>query len=143
MTSKSILRRLSAQTGYQPLTQPTGQGMLAFDLPWPPSGNASFRITRSGGRYTSKEVKAYRDEVFVIWKRLKATKRAGRLSVHITAYPPDKRPRDLDNIAKTTLDAMQHAGVYDNDSQIDVLLVRRGLLVKNGLLQVVIYPLEK
>jgi crossover junction endodeoxyribonuclease RusA len=41
------------------------------------------------------------------------------------AFPPDRRQRDLDNLQKPALDAMEHAGVYQDDSQIDLLLTRR------------------
>lgn len=47
---------------------------------------------------------------------------------------PDKRKRDLDNVAKATLDALQHAGLYDDDSQIDELRIVRGNKVDGGLL---------
>jgi len=42
----------------------------------------------------------------------------GRLIVEIEAYQPDKRRRDLDNLLKAPLDALAHAGVYKDDSQI-------------------------
>lgn len=48
-----------------------------------------------------------------------------RLRVELLVTPPDKRLRDLDNLLKATLDAMQKAAVYDDDSQIDELIVRR------------------
>lgn len=49
----------------------------------------------------------------------------GRLAVSIRVYPPDKRRRDLDNLMKCLIDALQHAGMYQDDSQIDRLLVTR------------------
>jgi crossover junction endodeoxyribonuclease RusA len=42
----------------------------------------------------------------------------GNLKVTIEAWRPDKRRRDLDNLFKAALDALAHAGVYDDDSQI-------------------------
>jgi crossover junction endodeoxyribonuclease RusA len=48
-----------------------------------------------------------------------------RLSVSILAYPPDRRKRDLDNVLKSLLDALMHAGVYSDDSQIDKLTISR------------------
>ena len=53
----------------------------------------------------------------------------GRLSMTMTLFPPDKRRRDLDNAFKAPLDALAHAGVYEDDSQIDVLTIRRGAVM--------------
>jgi crossover junction endodeoxyribonuclease RusA len=54
------------------------------------------------------------------------------------AFPPDRRRRDLDNLAKPTLDALEHAGVYEDDSQIDLLIIRRQDVVRGGSLQVAV-----
>lgn len=66
-----------------------------------------------------------------IWKRPKLL---GRLSVEISAYPPNKRIRDLDNLLKVTLDSLQYAGLFENDSQIDSILIKRKEIVPNGQL---------
>ena len=62
----------------------------------------------------------------------------GRLGIVIYVFPPDKRVRDLDNLLKQPLDALQHAGVYLNDGQIDQLMIRRQTPVKFGYLLVMI-----
>lgn len=49
-----------------------------------------------------------------------------RMKVALVLSPPDKRKRDLDNYLKATLDAMTHAGVFVDDSQIDALSIERG-----------------
>lgn len=48
-----------------------------------------------------------------------------RLSLIIEAYPPDKRKRDIDNIIKSLMDSLQHAGLFEDDNQIDFLQVER------------------
>ena len=59
-----------------------------------------------------------------------------RLKVEVKMFPPDRKRRDLDNVWKALLDAMQHAGLYDDDEQIDDLrIVRRGV-VKHGKVEV-------
>jgi crossover junction endodeoxyribonuclease RusA len=50
----------------------------------------------------------------------------------------DRRIADIDNRVKAALDALTHAGVYDDDSQIDELLVCRGEIVKGGRLGVMV-----
>lgn len=72
----------------------------------------------------------------MLWQRVHPFSKHDRLQVAITASPPDRRRRDLDNILKATLDSLQHAGLYPDDSQIDALFVIRGQIVKGGSLQV-------
>jgi len=50
----------------------------------------------------------------------------------VTLHPPDRRRRDLDNAMKALLDSLEHAGVYDDDSQIDDLRIVRGGIVPGG-----------
>jgi crossover junction endodeoxyribonuclease RusA len=71
--------------------------------------------------------------------------RDGRLAVAMDAFPPDRRRRDLDNIQKASLDSMQHAGIYEDDSQVDLLVTRRKLPIPGGQLVVQIheYPLHR
>ena len=67
----------------------------------------------------------------------------GRLYVTITAYQPDNRRRDLDNLPKAILDALQHAGVYEDDSQIDELRIGRGLDKESPRVEVAIEETER
>lgn len=67
---------------------------------------------------------------------------AGRLMVSVILYPPDKRRRDIDNPIKILLDSLQRACVFEDDSQIDRLLVERGAQVKGGSCKVIIMPYE-
>ena len=87
---------------------------MVIELPWPPSVNHYWR--RQGSRYfVSSEGKQYRDSVFYLSREFRGLfKLKERLSVHIQAYPPDKRRRDLDNIFKATLDCLQYAQVYED-----------------------------
>lgn len=41
-----------------------------------------------------------------------------KVNVEIEAWRPDNRKRDLDNLLKAVLDALKHAGVYEDDSLI-------------------------
>ena len=101
---------------------------LKFTLPYPPSVNSYWKRTKRG-MMRSKEATAYINAVGwtvkSILKDLPLGGIEGRLSVEIKIYPPDKRRRDIDNIAKATLDAMQYAGIYQDDNQIDRLTLIR------------------
>lgn len=49
-----------------------------------------------------------------------------RVRVEIVVHGPDRRARDIDNLTKAALDALTHAQVWEDDSQIDELHVVRG-----------------
>jgi len=54
----------------------------------------------------------------------------GRIALCMDAFPPDRRRRDLDNIQKPVLNALEYATMYEDDSQIDLLITRRGPIDK-------------
>lgn len=101
-------------------------------LPWPPSVNRYWRNV--GGRtLISRDGRQYRKTVCGMLAFLPIDSHGdGRLSVEIIAHPPDRRRHDLDNLLKAPLDVLCHAGVYDDDSQIDELSISRGGVVRNG-----------
>jgi crossover junction endodeoxyribonuclease RusA len=43
---------------------------------------------------------------------------AGMLAMKVRAYPPDRRKRDIDNIQKPLLDALEKGRAFFNDCQI-------------------------
>ena len=71
------------------------------------------------------------------------TAQVGRLRVEIEVYPPDRRKRDIDNVCIATLDALAKAGVYQDDSQIDVLLITRMGIVSGGCLEVKVQKVKQ
>lgn len=58
------------------------------------------------------------------------------LKMSLLIYPPDRRKRDIDNVNKALLDALEHAGVYANDNQIKHLDSRVLFPVKGGMVKV-------
>ena len=109
---------------------------IEFVLPYPPTVNTYWR--RHGNTYFISEAgKRYRRDVALIvrqqWLKLNLS---GRLAIKIIAEPPDKRRRDLDNILKAPLDALTHAGVWQDDGQIVDLRITKQVSVKPGKLQV-------
>jgi crossover junction endodeoxyribonuclease RusA len=90
--------------------------------------------------YISAAGQTFRENVLAAalakWGRIKPT--SSRLRVSITAVMPDRRTRDIDNIVKPTLDAITHAGVWQDDSQIDELRVVRGHVQVPGWIDVTI-----
>ncbi|HOI53992.1 MAG TPA: RusA family crossover junction endodeoxyribonuclease [Phycisphaerae bacterium] len=117
--------------------------MLELQLPYPPSVNHYWRMWR-GRMVISDEGRRYRESVC---NRLapapvmggngpRKPPAGGRIALCMDAFPPDRRRRDLDNIQKALLDALEHAGVYADDSQIDLLVARRQALHDGGLMVV-------
>lgn len=119
---------------------------IVFCVPWPPTVNTYWRNVTVGGKprtLISRKGRIYRQTVAkVLLKREIASELLScRLRVHIKAYPPDKRRRDLDNLPKAVLDAFTHAGVWADDSQIDDLRITRYEPVSDGRLNVRIVTL--
>ena len=59
----------------------------------------------------------------------------------ITIFPRDKRSIDLDNRLKGLFDALQDAGVFDDDSQFDKIEIGRGVIKSGGGCTIVIATL--
>lgn len=94
-----------------------------FTFPYPPSVNHYYVRTRFG-MCVGRRGKAFRQEVKALSQKSKPITPPVKMLIYLHA--PDSRRRDLDNILKALLDAMEHAGIYENDSQICDLHVVRG-----------------
>ena len=111
-------------------------------LPWPPTVNTYWRHAR-GRHYISDKGEQYRkDIIHLIQQQHLDINTLSRLKIIITANPPDKRRRDLDNLQKAVFDSLVHAGFMADDEQIDDFRVRRGEKVKGGRLEIIITELE-
>ena len=105
-------------------------------MPFPPSTNTYWRSVPGKGVLISEKGRQYRSAVQALAAAQKWPKFGqSRVKVAIDAWMPDKRRRDLDNLLKATLDALTHAGVWEDDSQIDALTITRAPLV-GGMLNV-------
>jgi crossover junction endodeoxyribonuclease RusA len=115
---------------------------VPLTLPYPPSVNHYWR--RVGPRtLISREGRTFRWNVCALLGGGGPRKppSSGRIALAMDAFPPDHRRRDLDNIQKPVLDALEHAGVYEDDSQIDLLITRRREAVADGRLTIEIFDL--
>lgn len=103
-------------------------------LPMPPSVNsyrAIFDPKRGKARLiTSAAGRAYHKAVVSHWKQHwggnPPKPMEGRLRMTVEVCYRDRRAIDLDNRVKPLQDALEMAGAYLNDSQIDDLWVVRG-----------------
>ena len=110
---------------------------MKFSLPYPPTLNTYWRNVH-GRTLISKKGRDYRSKVCSAANHRVIDAFSGRLTVVILVYPPDKRRRDLDNLPKAILDSLEHAGVYENDSQIDKLMITRREVEQGGRVEVYI-----
>jgi crossover junction endodeoxyribonuclease RusA len=117
-----------------------GTTTVTVELPYPPSVN---RLWRSVGGRTllSREGRRYRREVMARLAAMRAQPMRGRLAVRIELHPPDRRRCDIDNAQKALVDALEHAGLFEDDSQIDDLHTRRAGIVPGGRVLVEIVEL--
>ncbi|MER5122217.1 RusA family crossover junction endodeoxyribonuclease [Providencia stuartii] len=111
-------------------------------LPWPPSVNTYWRHCK-GRHYISSKGTGYRKQVTDYIKQHNLDiKTTSRIKIIITANPPDKRKRDLDNLPKAVFDSLTHAGFWKDDNQIDDMRIRRGERVSGGLLDITIWEID-
>ena len=98
--------------------------MIEFELPFPPSINRYYRHV--GPRVLiSREGRAFREHVCAVLAAAGIKPLEGPLKIHIEIYPPDLRRRDIDNVLKALLDALEHGGAYENDNQIVELEIKK------------------
>lgn len=107
---------------------------LRIDLPFPVSLNTYYKKFRNR-LMISEDGRKFRDRVIkIIQKRTEGHRFAdtARLSLSVRLITPDKRKRDLDNFCgKALQDALQHSGLFKDDSQIDHCNYIRGEVSKD------------
>ncbi|EKM5118632.1 RusA family crossover junction endodeoxyribonuclease, partial [Salmonella enterica] len=117
-------------------------------LPFPPSVNTYWRAPNKGplaGHHLISAVgRKYQSAacVAIIEQLRRLPKPSTELAaVEIILYPPDKRIRDLDNYNKALFDALTHAGVWEDDSQVKRMLVEWGPVFPKGKVEITITKL--
>lgn len=88
--------------------------IYCYNLPFPPSVNALWRI--SGRRmYRSKKYTEWLGEAALALELEQKPEIDYPFNIEIVIGRPDKRRRDLDNLAKPILDVLQHCKVLQDD----------------------------
>jgi Holliday junction resolvase RusA-like endonuclease len=101
------------------------------ELPYPPSINHYWR--RVGPRtLISREGRRFRQRALALLAARRVQPLDGPLAVEVEVRPPDHRRRDIDNVQKALLDALQHGGAYADDSQVVRLAIVKGPPVGGG-----------
>ncbi|ENS0910012.1 RusA family crossover junction endodeoxyribonuclease [Escherichia coli] len=114
-------------------------------LPFPPSVNTYWRAPNKGplkGRHLiSAKGRAYQSaacSAIVDQLRRLPKPSTAPAAVEILLFPPDARRRDIDNYNKALFDALTHAGVWEDDSQVKRMLVEWGPKVAGGRVEITI-----
>ncbi len=111
--------------------------LVRLTLPWPPSVNRYWRHDR-GRTHISAAGRRYRADVWAIVAERGTNGLPFRdpVRVVIRAHPPDRRRRDVDNLGKAVLDALEFAGVVEDDHQVKDLRIVREEPVRGGRIEV-------
>ncbi len=93
---------------------------LTIVLPPVPSVNAMYMNTKYGKRIRTKKAREWFSQAeYIIRNAMEiqgwTTTVKTKVVVEVMIYWPDNRKRDADNIGKSLNDALEHAGVFDND----------------------------
>ena len=117
--------------------------MMKLVLPFPPSVNTYWRAPNTGplaGRHLiSAKGRAYQSAASAaIVEQLRCLPKpsSSPAAVEILLYPPDARIRDIDNYNKALFDALTHAGIWEDDSQVKRMLVEWGPKVPGGRVEI-------
>lgn len=117
---------------------------INLELPWPVSANQYWMPV---GRRMVKtpEARSYISQVTLKWMEertngLKPFENGSELAMAISAhYPKKKGPdADLDNLTKVLIDALEVAGVYQNDNCLRHVQITRESGVPEGMVRVFI-----
>lgn len=122
---------------------------MNLTLPFPPSVNTYWRAPNKGplaGRHLiSAKGRAYQsDACAAIIEQLRKLPKpsSAPAAVEIILFPPDARRRDIDNYNKALFDALTHAGIWKDDSQIKRMLVEWGPITPKGKVEITISKYE-
>jgi crossover junction endodeoxyribonuclease RusA len=112
--------------------------MIVLSLPFPPSMNTYWRNYR-GRTIISPAGRSFKAAVadYVVEYRIPKLGDQ-KLRISMVLFPRDKRKIDIDNRIKSVLDALQDAGVFNDDFQVDELSIVRGVPIKGGAIRVLI-----
>ena len=103
----------------------------------PPSVN-HYWVASGKKRYLSDKAKIFHALVRVL---VPAKQSTSRLKLDVTFHFPNYQTRDIDNYLKATIDSLVKCGLCVDDEQFDELVVKRGEVVKGGLIKLKVMEL--
>ncbi|ENX56179.1 MULTISPECIES: RusA family crossover junction endodeoxyribonuclease [Acinetobacter] len=100
----------------------------------PPSVNHYWERSGRACRLSNK-ARDFHDLVRVV---VPALQTRARLKLEVTFHFQNKQRRDIDNYLKATIDSLVKCDFCVDDEQFDVLVVKRGEIIKGGLLKLTV-----
>lgn len=97
----------------------------------PPSVN-HYWVASGNKRYLSSKAQHFHALVRILVPALMSK---ARLKLEVIFHFPDNHIRDIDNYLKATIDSLVKCGFCKDDEQFDELSVKRGNVVKGGLIK--------
>ena len=124
---------------------------VSLVLPYPPTSNTLYATGRDGRRHLSARGRRFTAQVKALvhdwWAQQDPLPLycpcVGPLCVTLTVHPPDRRRRDIQNLDKIVCDALQKAGMYQDDSQISALHIYRGGVLDVACVEVMISSIRE
>lgn len=107
--------------------------ILDKEIPlFPPSVNTYWRANGNRRFITPKGVKFTKDMAYFV----KPIMSENRLKLEVTFHYPTKHKYDIDNFMKSLLDSLVKNGLCVDDEQFDELHIKRGEVIKGGLIKI-------
>lgn len=108
-----------------------------FNVPFPPSVNGYWRTFRNR-QIISKRGREYRLKIREVMQSHGLDKEMlpWRLSVRLILEPPTIRKYDIDNFCKAIFDGLTHCEFWEDDEQVDRLLIKKSGKLKGGNVKV-------
>lgn len=103
----------------------------------PPSVNHYWERSGKGMKLTDRA----RQFHAVMIALIPALRLTSRLKLEVIFHFPTKQKRDIDNHLKATIDSLVKCGFCEDDEQFDELVVKRGAVVKGGLIRLKVWEL--
>ncbi|MBI1450399.1 RusA family crossover junction endodeoxyribonuclease [Acinetobacter sp. FL51] len=103
----------------------------------PPSVNHYWERSGKGMRLSDK-ARQFHAVVIALIPALRLT---SRLKMEVTFHFPTHQKRDIDNHLKATIDSLVKCGFCEDDEQFDELHVKRGNVIKGGLIKLKVWEI--